>query len=170
MKIIEALKKIKDLNRKAEDIKKKVSQYSAHLSHETPMYQNQTQQVSEWVQAYCDICKEILRLRTLIQKTNLDIEVAIEIGGKNVTKTIAEWIHRRRDLAVMEKKIYQSLTDRGLKDQMIPQSTGTPLEVKVVRCYNPEARDKMMDILSEEPSLIDGRLEIVNAVTDLADD
>ena len=38
MKIIEALKKVKDLRKKIDDITKKISQYSADLDCETPTY------------------------------------------------------------------------------------------------------------------------------------
>ena len=61
MKIIEALKLGKDLQRKAEDIRKKVKQHAAHLSNEKPVYENQKKQVEEWIQSYQDIVKEILR-------------------------------------------------------------------------------------------------------------
>ena len=99
MKIIEALKKIKDLQRKAEDLASKIGQYSAYLNYETPMYPDQKKQVSEWLQSHDDILKEILRLRLAIQKTNLETDVTIELGGKTVIHSIAGWIHRRRDLA-----------------------------------------------------------------------
>lgn len=41
MKLIEALKKVKDLARKADDLKGKVSAYCAHLSFETPTYKGE---------------------------------------------------------------------------------------------------------------------------------
>src|ERR1700688_3580412 len=99
MKLIQAMKKIKDLATKAEDLRKKVTNHSADLTIETPQYPDQRRQVAEWVQAHGDILKEILHLRFCIQKTNIATPVSIELGGKHVTKSIAEWIHRRRDLA-----------------------------------------------------------------------
>lgn len=167
MKIIEALKGVKELQRKAEDLRGKIQKHSAHLSHETPVYQNQKQQVSEWLQAHSDLLKEILSLRVRIQKTNLATQVAIDIDGKTVTKSIAEWIHRRKDLAQMEEISWKCLTDRGLVETKTRQSTGEILEIKIVRCYDPAERDKKLDVFSNEPHLIDGKLEVVNAVTDL---
>ena len=166
-KIIEGLKGIKELQRKADDLRTKISKHSAHLSHETPVYQNQKQQVSEWLQAHSDILKEILKLRIQIQKTNLATSVTILINGNNVTKSIAEWVHRRKDLAQLEQLAWRGLTDRGLVEKKEKQSTGEVVEVKIVRCYEPKERDNNLDVYSNEPSLIDGKLEVVNAVTDL---
>ena len=167
MKLIEALKQIKDLQRKADDIKKKVQQFSADLDFETVTYPDQKGQVSQWVQAYSDLIKEILSLRFRIQKTNLQTLVTVQLGDNSVKKTIAEWIHRRKDLAKLEAGIWGALTDRGLKEGKAPQTNGTVLEIKIRRYYDPIERDKKLEVLSAEPSLIDGALEIANATTDL---
>ena len=167
MKLIEALKQIQDLQRKADDLRGKIALHSAHMDYETPVYSDQRKQVKEWLQAHSDILKEILRLRIAIQRTNLQTDVTIELGGKGVTKTIAEWIHRRRELAEYECVAWKQLTDRGLKEGRIQESTGQTKEVKIIRCYDPEERDKKVDLYSSEPTTIDAKLEITNAVTDL---
>ncbi len=167
MKIIEALKQIKDLVRKSDDLRKKITQHSAYVNIETPVYADQKGQVSEWVQAHTDILKEILRLRYAIQKTNITTQVTIELGGKQVTKSVAEWIHRRRDLATLEGEAWKKLTDRNLKEGTGMNSMQQPMEVKIVRCYDPKERDNKIAVLDSEPSLVDAKLEIVNAVTDL---
>ena len=169
MKLIEALKQIKDLSRKADDLKDKVATNSAYLDFETPKYTNQKQQVAEWIQAHSDILKEILKLRIGIQRTNLQISVTIELDGKQVTKTIAEWIHRRRDLATDECTIWHKLTDRGLKEGKFKESTGEERIIKIVRCYDTKQKDDRIASLTSEPSIIDSRLEIINAVTDLVE-
>jgi hypothetical protein len=167
MKLIEALKKIQDLQRKFDDLKAKIARHSAQLDFETPVYHEQWKQVGEWVQACHDILAEILKLRIGIQRTNLATEVAIELGGKTVKKTIAEWIHRRRDLASREAEIWASLTDRGLKEGKGTSPSGDIMELKIVRYYSPELRDRNLEVFQSEPSIIDARLEVVNAVTDL---
>ena len=169
MKIIEALKKIKDLQRKTADLRDKIGKHSAHLNYETPLYKDQTGQIKEWLQSHSDILKEILGLRVAIQKINISISVTIELGGKQITKTIAEWIHRRRDLATEECKAWQKLTDRGLREGLMTESTGEKREIKIVRCYDAAQRDKQVDLYSSEPSLIDAKLEIINAVTDIVE-
>jgi len=167
MKIIEALKQVKDLQRKVEDLRRKVAQHSAHMDYETPVYKNQKEQVSKWIQSHFDILKEILRLRFAIQKTNISTSVSITLNNVAVKKTIAEWIHRRRDLANLESTMWKQLTDRGLKEGSGTNSMGNKIEVKLVRCYDPQQRDEMISFLDSEPSLIDGKLEIVNATTEL---
>jgi len=168
MKLIEAMKKIKDLQRKAEDLRGKVGQHSAQLSVETPVYgDRQRDQVREWLQAHSDIMREILKLRKNIQATNLKTDVTIELGDKQVTKTIAEWIHRRRDLAGLDQQMWAKLTDRNLKEGVATDSQGQKIEVKIVRNYDPAERDRMQELYRSEPSRIDATLEVVNAVTDL---
>lgn len=162
------MKKIKELQRKADDLVHKVGTYCADQSHETPVYgKDQASKINEWIQGQSDVLKEILRLRIGIQKTNLETKVDIELGGKQVTKSIAEWIHRRRDLANSEYKCWSTLGDRGLREGTITTSTGEATEVKIRRYYDPATRDDKMSLFREEPSIIDRTLEVVNAVTDL---
>lgn len=169
MKIIEAMKQIKDLQRKAEDLRKKVSINCSNLSFETPAYgQDQRATVDGWLQAHRDIVQEILRLRFAIQKTNIATPVTITIGGKSVTKTIAEWVHRRRDLAALDASMYAQLGDRGLKEQRGKDTQGQDIEIRIVRYFDPKARDTLMEEFRSEPMLIDSTLEVVNAVTELA--
>lgn len=168
MKIIEGLKKVNDLARKAEDLVQKVSKNCALSSLATPEYgDSQQRKVQGWIQSHSDVVKEILRLRVAIQKTNIETTVTIEIGGKSVTKSIAEWIHRRRDLANMEKRMWASLGDRGIQEGVMRDGNGDPVTVKLARYYDPELRDEKLELFSSEPGTIDARLEVVNAITDL---
>lgn len=167
MKLIEAMKKLKDLNIKAEDLRKKVSVHCADLSFETPMYPDQASVVSGWIQAHSDLMQEILKLRVGIQRTNLKTLVAIELGGKSVSKTISEWIHRRRDLAKLDMDMWSKLGDRGLAEQSGKDSQGQQVDIKIRRYFDPKIRDEKIDLYRSEPSVIDATLEVVNAVTEL---
>src|SRR3990167_5155849 len=60
MKLIEAMKKIKELSMKAADLQAKVGTHCANLDIETPMYPDPSGQVKEWIQAHGDILKEVL--------------------------------------------------------------------------------------------------------------
>ena len=170
VKLIEAMKQIKDLQIKASDIRKKVATYCADQSHETAVYgDRQKEQISEWIQAHSDILKKILELRISIQKTNLVTEVAIRLGDVQVTKSIAEWIHRRRDLSELERQMWAGIGDRGLREGTVPTSTGEKQEVKIRRYYDPVTRDKNVELYRSEVGVIDSTLEVVNAITDLVD-
>lgn len=168
MKLIEAMKKVKDLLRKADDIRGKVAANSATLDFETPMYgERQQEQIAGWIQSHSDILKEILRLRIAIQRTNLETQVAVTFGTSYISKSLAEWVHRRRDLANLERDAWAKLTDRGLKEGRFNESTGQVREVKIKRYFSPEVRDEQVEYFRSEPSTIDATLEVVNAVTDL---
>lgn len=167
MKVIEAMKQIKSLVIKAEDLRKKVAVHCADVDYETPMYPDQRGQVSEWLQAHSDVLKEVLRLRVAIQRTNLQTSVSIILGDKTVTKSMAEWIHRRRDLAALEMGAWSVLGDRGLKEGQIQTTQGETRLVKIRRYFDPKDRDSKMEMFRSEPMTIDSTLEVVNAVTDL---
>ena len=102
-----------------------------------------------------------------IQKTNLETQISIEIGGKNVTKSVSEWVWRRREYAVTDKMTWRLLSDRNIQEGHFKSSQGVDTRVEIVRHYDPIERDKMVDMYNSEPHLIDSALEISNAVTDL---
>ena len=166
MKIIEALKSLKDLQNKANDYVKKCSQFCADMDYENPVYPDQKAQLNSWIQAHRDVLSEISRMRYCIQRTNISTKVRIKIGDNEIEKSIAEWIYRRKDLANAEKGMWTVIGDRGLKDAKV-QFSNEVRDAKVRRYYDPVLRDKKVMELSSEPSLIDGKLEIVNATTDL---
>ena len=168
MKIIEAMKRVKANKEKVADLNQKLAAICANLSHESPLYGTETgNKVKEWLQSCVDISQENVRLLCAIQRTNLATRVSVELGGQSVSKTIAEWVWRRREYAAADQKTYTVLTDRGLKEGMVQTSTGQPMELKIVRHYDPVARDTAMAIYRSEPHLVDAALEIVNATTDL---
>jgi hypothetical protein len=172
VKIIEAMKKIKDMTQKADDLRTKVVLHSADLDYETPTYgteQDQRAQVDSWIQAHHDLLREILHLRVAIQRTNLATGVAIELNGKAVTKTIAEWIHRRRDLAGLERAMWIGPMHKaqGLREGTVTTSAGEKREVRIRRYYDPKTRDERDEQFRSEPLQIDSTLEVVNATTEL---
>lgn len=171
MKIIEAMKKRKDLTVKMEDLRSKISKHCADRSIETPIYKDQGAQVSSWVQACLGINREIETLGHRIQKTNQATNVSITIGDNTITKSIDQWIYRRDHGATNDLKTVGCLTDRGLKEEVIQSSSPgvPPTEIKRRLYFDPLERDKKIEIFRSEKSIIDGQLEIANAVTDLLD-
>lgn len=168
MKIIEAMKKIKSNKQKINDLHNKISNNCANTSLETPVYGEETAaKIKEWCQSCDDISQENIRMLEAIQKTNLNTSVTIELNGKQVTKSIASWVWRRREYAKIDLETWGRLSDRGLKEGFFNTSLGGQSEIKIVRHYDPNMRDKMLEIYRSEPHLIDSALEIVNATTDL---
>lgn len=170
MKIIEAMKKIKANKEKIEDLQGKIGQYCANLNFETPTYGTETpNKIREWLQSCDDISKDNARLLVAIQKTNLATPVTIQLGDNSVTKSIAEWVWRRREYAAVDLATWSKLGDRNLKEGQTVNSTNEKVDVRIVRHFDPVQRDKMVAIYRSEPYLIDGSLEVVNAVTDLVE-
>lgn len=170
MKLIEAMKKVKRNKEKIADLQTKISQYCANLSFETPLYGSETKtKINEWLQSCTDLTQDNIKLLCLIAKTNLATSVTIDIGGKQVTKTIAEWVWRRREYAVLDLAAWSKLTDRGLKEGSAQTSPGVMTDIKLIRHYDPTVRDEKVAIYRSEPHLIDATLEVINAVTDLVE-
>ena len=168
MKLIEAMKRVKLNKEKVADLHAKIGQNCAHLSHETPLYaQNPAGTIEGWARQCDDVVQENIRLLVAIARTNMATDVTIELGERQVTKKIAEWVWRRREYAAMDQRTWAMMTDRNLREGTAQSSTGVPVEVKLVRYYDPALRDKMLRIYMEEPKRIDAAMEVVNAVTDL---
>ncbi len=168
MKIIEAMKRVKQNKEKIGDLQLKIGAVSANLSIETPVYGDQTsQKVKEWAQSCDDLTQDNIRLLCAVQRTNLATSVTIKLGEKDVTKSISEWVWRRREYALIDYNTWAKMTDRGLKEGPVRSSTEVPIEVKIQRHYDPLTRDRKMEIYKSEPREIDSALEVVNAVTDL---
>ncbi len=123
--------------------------------------------ITEWTQMCEDISQDNIKLLCSIQRTNINTKVTIELGGKKVTKTIAEWVWRRREYAAIDFATWSKLTDRGLRDNNLKTSTNENMEIKVIRHFDPIKRDEMLEIYRSEKSNIDAALEVVNATTDL---
>lgn len=173
MKIIEAIKQFKDIAKKQEDLRGKVALYCSHLSVETPLYGAETRDtVRGWLQAHEDLSQESARLKLAVQRTNLETKVTIQLGGKSVTKVIAEWILRRGGkqtpgLANADREAWAKLGDRNLREGMGKTSQDGIIEVKIVRNFDVQTRDQKIELYRSEPGLIDAALEVANAVTDL---
>lgn len=167
IKIIEAMKAVKANKEKIADLTSRIGNASANLSNEKPLYGDDTAtKIKGWLQSIHDTSAENIRLLTAIQRTNMATKVDITLNGNTVTKTIAEWVWRRREYAGLNEVAWRQLTDRRLKAQTIATSTGS-VDVTVVRHFDPSERDDMIEALRTEPHKIDAALEVVNAITDL---
>ena len=167
MKIIEGLKQLKLNTKKVADISARIALNSAKKSFEQSPYEDPVAQVKEWCDQIEELSKRNSELTLAIARTNAATQVTIELEGKQITKSITEWIYRRRHGVAMELAGVKALTNRGLKDEQVKQTDNTLLETKVVLHYDQKSRDQRMDALQQEPTLIDTRLGMVNAVTDL---
>lgn len=168
MKLIEAMKRVKANHQKITDLQALIAKNCASLSYETHAYKDPSGQIREWLQSCIDTSKENTRLLVAISKTNLATPVTINLGGVAVTKSIAEWVWRRREYATIDHKTWSQLSDRGLREGQTPSTTGgEPLKVTILRHFDRAEADKMLAMYKQEPFEIDSALEVANAVTDL---
>lgn len=168
MKVIEALKKVKYNRKKAEDLVQKIRRNAAHLESEGSAYKDARASIEGWVQSIRDTNKETTLLMARIQRTNLATMVPVTIDGKEVYKSVAEWIVRRRETLDVDRMMFEAMTKNGLTNKTYKEDGELKID-PVVLNFDSEARDKQLAILQEEPYLIDSALEISNAVTDLLD-
>ncbi len=169
MKLIEALKQLKYLMKKAEDYRRNASQYSADMEFDQPPFPDMKMKVAEYMQGHSDLIREINHLRYRLQKTNVLTQVTLQLHGKAVTKSIYEWIQRRKELADLELKAWQGLTDKGLTDRLYQQTNGASAPMKMRRYYDPVEKERRVAELKLEPVLIDSALEIANCQYDLVE-
>lgn len=172
MTIVEAMKLRKRLAKKAEDLREKIGKNCAILDINTPLYgADQEKVLCSWLQSHRDIIKKMEEISVAIQKTNIKTDVTIVIDGKEITKSLAAWVLRRRELAPMDLSAWKALGDRGLEDQPYhPAEAPKEIKVaKVLRFFDPKLKDAMVDLFSGEPSRIDAKLEVVNATTELVE-
>src|SRR5258706_14930760 len=102
MKIIEAMKKVKANKEKITDLQAKISTSCATLSFEHPLYPDTKAKIAEWAQSCNVLSQENIRLLVSIARTNLATYTTIELGDKRVTKSLAEWVWRRREYAAID--------------------------------------------------------------------
>jgi len=172
MKLIEAMKRVKLNKEKIADLQNKIQQNAANTTLDTPLYPEPRQKIDEWLQSCTDLSQECVRLVCAIQRTNLQTMAAIEVEpGLTATHSIAAWVWRRREYSQLDLKTWASLGDRGIKEGHMASTVPgqVPIEVKIVRHYNPVLRDQKASMYRSEPSNIDAALEIVNATTDLVE-
>ena len=178
MKIIEGMDRIKQNIKEIDDLKKKIAQYCVRYSHEGFTYKDEAgndstrAKIAEWLQGANQLALDNVNLQMRIQKTNISTMVTIKIGDNVITKSISEWILRKRKYATLDLEIWKSLDDRNMRDGFMPTSSGEKVKTEVVRYYDPTLKDKRVKEYSLEAmkgGLIDTHLAIASATTDLVD-
>jgi len=176
MKLIEAMKNVKSTLRKMEDLRKKITKYCSDLDYMAPVYENvdgQKKKITEWVQSHHDLALQLTSLKANIQRTNLATPVIIKIGDNNVTRPIAEWVIRRREIVDLEILAVSALQETNLDTpahRLINRNNEQIKDAKVRLYFVAEERDKKLDVLRGEKEMIDKALEIVNVNTELIEE
>ena len=171
MKLIEALKNLKTIEKRIEKNCGQIGEYAAYVSVETPAFETeerQRQEVASLVQGNLDLAKEFLRLKTAIESTNLG--TMVEIGNRK--HSISELITIRRTSGKFTTMTHNALTPKVAMNrlQQVYQKQGgvNPMEpAKLIALYSEADKNKALRDYEEFFSAIDGKLEVVNAETEL---
>lgn len=178
MKLIEALKNLKTIEKRVDKNCEQIRQYAAYVSVEQPAFETeerQRQEVQSLVQANLDLEKEYIRLKKSIEHTNLTTKVTI--GSKEYTIseliTIKGATKGKQGAGRFRTNTYNALHPQAALQrlqQVFSQRGGVdPTNpAKVIPLYKEEEKNKQLREWDEFLSQIEGKLEVVNAETDLA--
>ena len=164
MKLIEAMKELKTIEKRMVKNAEKVTEYASSLESERMQFDNEKEQkkeVSSLLQANEDLLTEYLRVKTAIEKTNLETKVDIE--GK--VHTISELLIVKRRMAKFMTNTYTSLNEskaRNLK-------SGRNDNPKTVVFFDEKKKNEKLEHWENLYERIDSRLEVVNATTELVE-
>lgn len=167
MKIIEALKELKIIEKKMQRNIEEIKLYAAFPSNMRPEFNTeaaQRKEVEARIQANMDLSHRYLALRSNIQHTNNTLRV--QMGGKEYT--IQNLLDLKRKMGDYILQTYKALFTRYAEMKirsMVSDGTGNaPVPIKLYdEADKNEAIAKWMDFLDN----IEARLEVINATTDL---
>lgn len=166
MKIVEAMKELKLIEKKMEKNADSIQKYSSQPSNERPYFSTedaQRKEIKSLIQSNIDLLNNYLGLKKSIEKTNLETQV--EFDGKKYT--ISELLVLKRRLAKMMIVSFDSMNDSNARQNMI-RGTGDNT-IKIERFYDEREKNEGLRKWQDFYDNIDSRLEVVNATTDLID-
>lgn len=173
MKLIEAMKRIKVIEKQIASNSGRISEYAAIVSTERPAFGTEDAQRKEirgLIQSSEDLLLEYLRLKSAVLKTNLVTTVAIQ--GRNYS--VADLLVLRRGGAKLMKQTYASLSTQnadhrlGLVGRASVAQTGEK-SPHVERMYDEKEKHAGIQKWQDLEDEIEMRLETINAVTDLVE-
>ena len=167
MTITEGLKKLRRIEKRILKNCVEIDKYSSLLSNEKPIFDTEAKQreeVAKLIQANGDLELEYCRLKARIDYTNL--VTYVQIGDDN--RTIHDWLVVQRKTGALMSKTFGSLTTQEARRNQHRYS-GKDNTPTVIRLYDENAKRsgqrKWEDLTDGQ---IEGRLEVINATTELA--
>ncbi|HPR91019.1 MAG TPA: hypothetical protein PLD93_06270 [Synergistaceae bacterium] len=166
MKIIEGMKRLRVIEKLMESQRNAVTEYASKLSTEMPRFQtkeDQAKEVASLIQSNNDLCAEYLRIKRSIEYTNL--KVSVELQGK--AYSISDLLVVKRKLADRMVATYRALNDNGAQSRLrnAPKFDGETPKVEVL--YDERTKLDNIRKWQDLADIIDSRLEVINATTDL---
>jgi len=169
MKIIEALKKLKVIEKRMEKNRTQITQYASMVSTERPIFdteEKQRKEVNSLIQSNNDLMREYLDLKGKIEKTNITVKV--EMGG--IQYSISDLLLIKRKMAKIMINTYEALNTSSAQSRLKHVSIGAgERSPQVVQLYDEKDKITGLDKWQDLYHNIDSRLEVINATTDLVE-
>ena len=139
MKIIEALKQIKHLDRKTEKAEDRVAEWCSYISDdanpEKPLYD--AEEVRKMIQQITDWQKEKAKIRHLLHKTNLSVSAKFDGKERNIDELLLlQAIVIPKQIEVLKSMNRKNISNYDKREK-----------AKVVLHYDPKAKEKEIDNL-----------------------
>lgn len=164
-KLTEAMKELKIIEKKMSKNILLIEKYASQPSTDRLYFGERDAQEAEiksLIQSNHDLSTEYLRIKIAIERTNL--ATVVEFHGRHIS--IAELLVFKRKLCTGLIGTYNALDDRGTRTTM-RGSLSTGEKVTIERFYSEKFKNDSLRDWQDFYESIDGRLEVVNATTDL---
>jgi hypothetical protein len=167
MKIIEALKKLKVIEKRIARNCADINKYASVLDSEKPAFvteEAQKDEVNKLIQSCEDLGKEYLKLKSQIEATNLSVKATV--GG--CTYSLSELLVIKRKLAKMMEPVYAALNKDAAEKHML-RGYDRDQKAQVIQLYDETVKNENLRKWQELYEEIDSRLEVINATEDLVE-
>lgn len=166
MKIIEAMKKLKVIEKRMDHNNVKIQEYASYISTEKLPFgdeETQKEEVNKLLQSNKDLMNEYLKLKQAIERTNLSIEVNLD----GQVYTISELLILKRKMCQKMLMTYESLHTKHSEMRLRNASPIGGERPIVGRLYDESTKNEGLRKWSDLYENIDSRLEVINATTDI---
>jgi len=166
--LIEGMKELRLILKKMQGNNTRVTEYASLVSTEKPYFDSKVDQknkIKALIQANMDLLQRYLDVKKAIERTNL--RTIITIGNKQ--HSVSELLVLKRVLGKYALDTYNSLNDTQARAKMdaFRRSASPDREILIERMYEEEEKHQALRYWQEFLSDLDGRLEVVNATTEL---
>ena len=170
MTIVEGMKRLrlitKQIESQMEDIKKYASKSSFVESYPLGSKEDHENQIKSLIKSNEDLIVEYVRIKSAIEYTNLITKV--DLRGK--TYTISDLLTYRRKVGILLLRTHQSLDDSEAERTnraYLNNSASKDTKVATERFFDEKMKLSKLREIQDFLGSIDGRLEVVNATTEL---
>jgi hypothetical protein len=171
MKLVEALKELKLIEKKIAKNTEQINQYASKLSTEKPQFDTDKEQaakVQSLIQSNKDLAKFYVELNNMIAYTNLTTSIDFE-GETYRVADLLIYVRKMHDSVVKTIEALNETSARFRLKQYTPSGMQTGGEkIYVEKFYKEEFKNSELQRLEKlDRTRVIARLETLNAVTEL---